>query len=137
MASFIFSTLLAFLPLSVLTSPLPTDPIIQSPSFRLYSRPLDASLTNLTDLYLESYHIYPAFDYAVLTPQTEQDAGRVGYLNGTNEDFENENAVSFLKLATFWSKGARRKGGGKRAWLTCPGTLRISCSRAATFRMDL
>ncbi|MDI1486227.1 MAG: hypothetical protein OHK93_005453 [Ramalina farinacea] len=127
MASFIVSTLLAFLPLSVLASPLPTDPVIQSPYFKLLSRPLDASLTNLTDLYLESYHIYPTFADAVLEPKTEEANARVGFLNGTQEEFENDNAVSpsspspCANFCVRKGKPRERKEKGGNGWLTCAG----------------
>ena len=57
----------------------------------LKSLALSPSNSSFNDLYLESYHIYPGGDYAVLSPKTATNPGIIGYLNGTAEDFANEN----------------------------------------------
>lgn len=61
--------------LSLLTTTI-AAPTSSTGCFRLRSRTLASSNTSLfTNLYLNPYHIYPAFNYAVLTPSTPTNPG--------------------------------------------------------------
>ena len=69
----------------------PISPDETSKTFKLKSLALSTSNSSFSDLYLEPYHIYPGANYAVLSPKTPTNLGIIGYLNGTAEDFANEN----------------------------------------------
>ena len=69
----------------------PISPDEISKTFKLKSLALSPSNSSLSNLYLEPYHIYPGANYAVLSPKTPTNLGVIGYLNGTAEDFANEN----------------------------------------------
>ena len=69
----------------------PISPDESSKTFKLKSLVLAPNNSSFSNLYLESYHIYPGANYAVLSPQTSTNLGIIGYLNGTAEDFANEN----------------------------------------------
>ena len=62
-----------------------------SQTFKLKSLALSPSNSSFSNLYLKPYHIYPSANYAVLSPETSTSPGIIGYLNGTAEDFANEN----------------------------------------------
>ena len=62
-------------------------PSLNSPSLKLTSRVLTPPNSSFNNLYLSSYHIYPAFDYAVFVTNNTQGSGIVGYLNGTAAEF--------------------------------------------------
>lgn len=59
-------------------------------SFKLKSRVLTPPNPAFECLYLEPYHIYPPFNYAVLSPKTTEDPGLVGSLNGTAAELAND-----------------------------------------------
>ena len=69
----------------------PISPDETSKTFKLKSLALSASDSSFSNLYLEPYHIYPGANYAVLSPKISTNLGIIGYLNGTAEDFANEN----------------------------------------------
>lgn len=69
------------------TLALPSPPILKSPQFNLKFYIFTPSNPSFHNFYLSSYHIHPAFDYAVLVTNTTQDSGIVGYLNGTAAEF--------------------------------------------------
>ena len=78
-------TLLLLLP--TLTTPLPTPASsTHSPAFRLKSHVLTPPYPAFENLYLEPYRISPTLDYATLCPQTTQNKGIVGFLNGTAQE---------------------------------------------------
>ena len=60
-------------------------------TFKLKSLALSPSNSSFSNLYLEPYHIYPGANYAVLSPKTPSNLGIIGYLNGSAEDFADEN----------------------------------------------
>ena len=66
----------------------PTSTADPSHRFRLHSRALDPSNPSFNNLYFQPYHIYPSFNYAVLTPQTTSSQGIIGHLNGTAAERE-------------------------------------------------
>ena len=59
-------------------------------SFRLRSHVLTPPRPLFESLYIEPYHIYPPFNYAVFTPKTPKKPGIIGRLNGTAEDLAND-----------------------------------------------
>jgi len=61
-------------------------------SFKLKSHVLTPPNPSFETLYLEPYHIYPAFNYAVFALKTAANPGIVGHLNGTADDFTYDNA---------------------------------------------
>ena len=69
----------------------PISPDETSKTFKLKSLTLPSSNSSFSNLYLEPYHVYPGANYAVLSPKTPTNLGIIGYLNGTTEDFANEN----------------------------------------------
>lgn len=82
-------------PANTTTASVPTATASVAPtrSFKLKSRVLKPHKAHKFDkLYLESYHIEPAFDYAVLHSQTGQDPGIVGHLNGTATEIAHREA---------------------------------------------
>ena len=91
---FTLSTLLAYVAAA------PTSTTETTPQFKLKSRALDPSSPSFSDLYLEAYHIYPSFNYAVLSPKSTEDAGIIGYLNGTAAELEAEEADLIFDYST-------------------------------------
>ena len=86
---FAIGTLVPLLSLP-LTLALPTlQPRDSSPSFRLHSHVLDTKNPSFENLVLEPYHIYPAFNYAVLSPKSPRISGIVGHINGTADEIAN------------------------------------------------
>ena len=69
-------------------APISTDET--STTFRLKSLVISPPNPSFDNLYLETYHIYPGANYAVLSAQTSTNAGVIGYLNGTAADFADE-----------------------------------------------
>ncbi|KAK4692781.1 hypothetical protein P7C71_g4489, partial [Lecanoromycetidae sp. Uapishka_2] len=69
-----------------------TNPIFTNTtrSFKLKSHVLTPPNPAFECLYLEPYHIYPPFNYAVLSPKTTEDPGIVGTLNGTVAQLAND-----------------------------------------------
>jgi len=78
-------TLLLLLPTLTISLPAPASST-HSPAFKLKSHVLVTPNPAFENLYLEPYHIRPAFNYAVLCPQTAQNPGIVGFLNGTTQE---------------------------------------------------
>ncbi|KAL8669722.1 MAG: hypothetical protein Q9168_005691 [Polycauliona sp. 1 TL-2023] len=84
------------LPLSVLAVPTPVENhhrnngIVHSRNFTIKSHVIGPAQSSFENLYLEPYHIYPAFNYATLYPKNEQTPGIVGFLNGTKRELEND-----------------------------------------------
>ena len=72
-----------------------------SKSFKLKSLALSPSNSSFSNLYLKPYHIYPSANYAVLSPETSTSPGIIGYLNGTAEDFANENTDLLFQYSNF------------------------------------
>ena len=72
----------------------PTSSVTTSPRFQLQSRGLSPSNTTFDGLVLEPYHIYPAYNWAVLAPPMGESTGSlggiIGYLNGTAAEIEDE-----------------------------------------------
>lgn len=83
---------LLFSLLPLLTQSLPTASVQHSKKFKLKSHVLSPSATtsSFENLYLEPYHIYPAFNYATLYPKTKSTPGIIGYLNGTRQEIEDD-----------------------------------------------
>ena len=82
-------------PANITTASAPAATASTAPirSFKLKSRVLKPHKAHKFDkLYLESYHIEPAFNYAVLHSQTVQDPGIVGHLNGTATEIAHREA---------------------------------------------
>lgn len=90
----IFSQLI--LPLSVLALPASTNvqsgshQILHSRNFTIKSHVLDPAKSSFENLYLEPYHIYPAFNYATLYLKSENTPGIVGFLNGTRRELADD-----------------------------------------------
>ncbi|KAL9053438.1 MAG: hypothetical protein Q9206_003931 [Seirophora lacunosa] len=86
------------LPLAVLAVPYPIESqpsdeeINQSRNFTIRSHAVDSAQPTFDNLYLEPYHIYPAFNYATLLPKTESNPGIVGFLNGTRRELRDDQA---------------------------------------------
>jgi len=81
--------LLAILAYAVAT---PASIVTRSRRFRLKSRVLTTSSPSFDNLFLEPYHIYPPFNYAVLSLKTTRNPGVIGYLNGTSTEIKAEEA---------------------------------------------
>ena len=58
--------------------------------FKLRSRLLTSSNPTFNNLLLEPYHIYPAFNYAVLAKESAETPGITGYINGTTTEIKEE-----------------------------------------------
>lgn len=79
----LLNTFAALLPL-VLAAPAP--PNQTSRQFKLKSHVLSPPNQAFENLYLNTYHIAPAYNYAVLEPQTDRAPGIIGHLNGTAKE---------------------------------------------------
>ncbi|KAI4269123.1 MAG: hypothetical protein L6R38_007583 [Xanthoria sp. 2 TBL-2021] len=84
------------LPLVALAVPTPTESqpsnqeIIHTRNFTIKSHVIAPAQSSFENLYLEPYHIYPAFNYATLWPKSDTTPGIVGFLNGTGRELEND-----------------------------------------------
>lgn len=84
-----FTSIFLFLfPLLALSIPTTDYQIRHSRTFTLKSHVLAPANPSFENLYLEPYHIYPAFNYATLSPKTKKNPGIVGFLNGTEQELE-------------------------------------------------
>ncbi|MCJ1456760.1 hypothetical protein MMC28_007125 [Mycoblastus sanguinarius] len=72
------------------TSPVSARYNASSP-FKLKAHVLTQPNPAFECLYLEPYHISPAYNYALLLPKTTENPGIIGHLNGTAADFVDEN----------------------------------------------
>lgn len=80
-----------FLPLISLAVPITTDSEYQShDKFTLKSHVLAPANPAFENLYLEPYHISPAVNYATLYPKSGANQGVIGYLNGTEQELEDD-----------------------------------------------
>ena len=94
---YLFNTLLQLvLPLAALAVPTPTpsqageQAVTHSRNFTIKSHVLAPAQSGFENLYLEPYHIYPAFNYATFWPKSDRTPGIVGFLNGTRRELEND-----------------------------------------------
>ncbi|CAO1603184.1 hypothetical protein XANCAGTX0491_006776 [Xanthoria calcicola] len=94
---YLFNTFLQLvLPLAALAVPTPTasqpsdQAITHSRNFTIKSHVLAPAQSGFDNLYLEPYHIYPAFNYATFWPKSDQTPGIVGFLNGTKHELKND-----------------------------------------------
>ena len=100
------------LPSLVLSSPppsaVPTKPAQahHGRKFTLKSHVLSPPNPAFDNLDLEPYHIYPAFNYAVLVSGQK---GIVGYLNGTRQEFADRTVSTYSSLITLIIIKQRRR----------------------------
>lgn len=79
----------------------PISPDETSKTFKLKSLVLSPPNSSFNNLYLETYHIYPSANYAVLSPQGATTPGVIGHLNGTAADFADKNTDFLFDLDSF------------------------------------
>lgn len=91
-------TLLLSLVSSTLAAPVADTQVQHSKKFKLKSHSLSSSTSAFENLYLEPYHIYPAFNYATLYPKTARDPGIIGFLNGTKQELEDDQGDLIFNL---------------------------------------
>ena len=72
-----------------------------SPSFRLRSRSLTAQSGKFANLYVETYHVSPAVNYAVLQHASVDTPAIVGYLNGTKGELSAGRGDLVFPLTSF------------------------------------
>lgn len=95
----LFSTLLS-VPISVSAAPTTTSPIQSSKPFKLISKSLTAPF-HFSNLYIETYHISPAINYATLYALSEQTHGVDLQLNGTAAEFKHKQTTLIFPLQGF------------------------------------
>lgn len=84
-----------------------TTPLVSTVQrfFKLKSQVLTPLNPSFESLYLKTYHVYHAFNYAVLGPKTVANPGIIGHLNGTTDDFTYDNTDLIFGLGGIYPFG--------------------------------